>query len=156
MLYFTFGPNTDFIILNLLDDKSWINFCLTSKKTQRIGLCESYFKARLLTQYDKKIVMLKPDDITYKQQYIDIVELLYTKGGRHWTQRPDLMLLIFTRYNVKDDNYLRRRLMSHVSPIAFEFYCKHFGHQPSQILLQTFRSSTQPNFRSLANTYMSI
>ena len=134
MSYFTSSPNTDLIIFNLLDDKSWINFCFTSKKHYHLGLSERYCKARLLTQYDKKIIMLKPDDITYKQQYIDIVELLYTKGGRQWTQRPDLMLLIFTRYNVKDDNYLRRRLMYHLSPIAFEFYCEHVGQQPDQIL----------------------
>ena len=122
------------MILNALDHQSWLNFTLTCKKHHHLGTTEQYFKSRLLSQYDKKIILLKSDSITYKQQYIDIFELLYVKGGEHWMQRPDLMLLIMTRYPCKDVIYMTYRLMRKMSPVSFEFYCEKFGHNPCQLL----------------------
>lgn len=84
------------MILNALDHQSWLNFSLTCKKHHAVATTDQYFKSRLLSQYDKKIIMLKPNHITYKQQYIDIFELLYVKGIKPWTHRPDLVLLVLT------------------------------------------------------------
>ena len=56
------------MILNALDQTSWLNFCLTRKKHYRVGMSENYFKARLLSLHPKSVIMLKPDNVTYKQQ----------------------------------------------------------------------------------------
>lgn len=134
MSYFTACLNTDYMILNGLDDQSWLNFALTCKKHYHIATTEQYFKSRLFSQYDKKIILLKPESITYKQQYVDITELLYIKGGSHWIQRPDLMVLIMTKYDVVNHKFINGHLLKQMSPMTFEFYCEHFNQDANMAL----------------------
>ena len=53
------------------------------------------------------------------------------KGGSHWMQRPDLMILVMTKYEMNDPDSIIWRDMS---PLSFEVYCAHFGHDPVEIL----------------------
>ena len=46
-------------------------------------------------------------------------------------QRPDLMILVMTKYEMNDPDSIIWRDMS---PLSFEVYCAHFGHDPVEIL----------------------
>ena len=68
--YITGTKNVDYLIYNKLDDLSLYNLCLSSRTKSEICKDEGYFKYRIQTYYSKDIVNLKPNNITYKQQYI--------------------------------------------------------------------------------------
>src|ERR1700677_455500 len=88
----------NYLIFDLLDDKSILNLATTNKAYYTYCFNKQYFKHRIWNLYSSSVIDHKPSDIGYKQQYIDIINILYKTGvneylsGSCW--RFDLIIAV--------------------------------------------------------------
>lgn len=80
--YLSTIKNVDFSIYDKLDDLALYNFCLSNKLFSEVCKNEEYFEHRILIYFGRNIIEYKPNNISFKQQYIDIVKFLYKTGLR--------------------------------------------------------------------------
>ena len=66
--------NADLLILDILDDKSLINFCLVNKDANRLCSIDSFWINRLVRKYGKESLQFKSTNKTWKQFYLSILK----------------------------------------------------------------------------------
>lgn len=142
--YITGIRNVDYLIYNKLDDLSLYRLCLSSKTKSEICKDDGYFKYRIRTYYGENIVNNKPNNITYKQQYIDIIKVLYKdgiKGDRDpYYGRIDLLLAANLIYGWKPDDFNMRSIAGQGDVTVFLLACDIFNYEPLEVLSQYINS----------------
>ena len=78
----TGNKDTDLLILDNLDDKSLINFCLVNKEANRLCSIDSFWRNRLVRKYGEESLQFKSPERTWKQFYLSIL--------KYWDDRDDM------------------------------------------------------------------
>ena len=66
--------DADLLILDILDDKSLINFCLVNKDANRLCSIDSFWINRLVRKYGQESFQFKSSERTWKQFYLSILK----------------------------------------------------------------------------------
>lgn len=85
----------NYIVFNYLDDESLLKLALTNREFYGYCYSEQYFEHRILIYYGREVLEYKPPDISFKNEYYDIVNVLYKTDleeyDKNYTPRLDLI-----------------------------------------------------------------
>ena len=98
--------NADLLILDILDDKSLINFCLVNKDANRLCSIDSFWINRLVRKYGQESLQFKSPERTWKQFYLLILKYWnddMNSGMYYATQGGDKDLVDFFISKGADD-----------------------------------------------------
>ena len=70
---FTGNKDTDFIIIDQLDDESLLSLCQTNKYLANICNDEKFWEKRFKLKNDLYHIKIKPSDISWKNYYIEVL-----------------------------------------------------------------------------------
>lgn len=124
--YLTLCKYVDYSIYNILDDLSLLRLSLTCKKYYQSCHNEEYWKYRTIIYYGNEVCNNKPISINYKQQYKDLVHVLYKRGfigNNSLDGRIDIILAATYIYNFIPESLNIRCIFAHGMIDSFEKLC---------------------------------
>lgn len=105
---FTGVFNTDMLILLQLDNTSLCKVCQTNKYIHKICQDERFWQAKVRTEYGDEIIMHKPVEITYHEQYVDLKTINLRPSSHNEiisivkNKRYDIILANLNYFTTKD------------------------------------------------------
>ena len=127
--YLTGYKNTNYMIFDYLDYRSLFNLLATNKS---YSFNEDYFRHRISLFYGKLAAEYKPKDITFCQQYKDIIGYLYSAS--YYCKRADFVLVLEYIYSIKPFIGNFNILAEYNSLDNIKFLIKHFKIDIQQCL----------------------
>ena len=106
----------DFKILNELDDHELYDICIINRKSVEVCNDENFWRNRFMTRFAPDILNAKPNDMTWKDYYIELSNSEELEGGdRLWYIDPKAKLF-FENANFGD--YLGKPLNEYLIETA--------------------------------------
>ena len=65
--------DTDFLIMENLDDRSLLNYCMTNKKGSELCKDEGFWRRRFISKYGENAAKYKPVQRTWRQHFLKIL-----------------------------------------------------------------------------------
>lgn len=142
--YLTGIKHLDFLIYNQLNDVDLLNLFLTNRSFYNTCNDDDFFKCRIRTFHDEDIIKYKPNNINFKQQYIDIITILYKTGFiNQWDtnyKRIDL-ILVAHKYYKWIPNIINMKTILHFATIEnFSMICDIFNYESESILRDYYKN----------------
>ena len=65
--------DTDFLIMEKLDDKSLLNLCLTNKRASVLCREQNFWKRRFVSKFGETAAKYKPEQRSWKNHYLKVI-----------------------------------------------------------------------------------
>lgn len=135
-----FGTNIkylDFLILNYLDDTSLCQLFKTDIYWAQKGNNDQYFQFRIQMYYGPEVVSNKPTSLTFKQQYLDIIEILYRSGfigaDEIKCSRLDLILVTHRQHGRIPGGYIVKKCLEYGQIDTIKYILTNYGDLETDI-----------------------
>ena len=63
--------DTDFLIMENLDDRSLLNYCMTNKRGSELCKDEDFWRRRFISKYGENVAKYKPVHRTWRQHFLN-------------------------------------------------------------------------------------